>query len=326
MPDLPHTLRPLCGACLAYVAVTALGPWAIHRLRRLCRERIDTASAKLASLHAAKSGTPSMGGLLIFGCWFAAVGVCCDLTQRTVWIALLTTLGLAVLGACDDLTKRRGRRGLSVLAKLAGQVSIALPAGVALAAERDGEGAIFALLYIALAVLLITGMSNAVNLTDGLDGLAAGCGAIAATTLAAAACALSAIDHTNAAKDWQVALLALYLAAALAGFLRFNRLPAQVFMGDTGSLPLGGLLAVLALSLRSEWLLLLIGGVFVCELASVVIQLAWFRRTGRRVFRCAPLHHHFEFLGWPERVIVLRFWAAAGAMAGAGLLCLGCWI
>ena len=324
LKTMQNLALPLVGAVLAYLIVVCVGPRAIELLRRLCRERIDTMSPTLASLHARKAGTPSMGGLLIFGGWLAAVAVCCDLRQSSALIAVAGTLAFVILGACDDLIKARGRcRGLSARAKLSGQICISVATAVTAGGDGDLTSAIDWLVYVPLATLLITGMSNAVNLTDGLDGLAAGCGAIAAAALTVTALLLPARDSGDAEQHRQVAMLAATLAGALVGFLRFNRSPARVFMGDTGSLPLGGLLALLAILLHGELLLLVVGGVFVAELASVVLQVVWFRRTGRRLFRCAPLHHHFEFLGWPEPRIVQRCWAAAAALAITGLLIAG---
>jgi phospho-N-acetylmuramoyl-pentapeptide-transferase len=301
--------------------VVALGVPTIAALRHVCRERIDTASVALAALHASKSGTPSMGGVLIVAGWLAAVALCGDLANREVQIAILTTFAFAALGATDDLIKARGRkRGLSARTKLAGQLVVAFAAATAIGVEhqRPGGESIEWMLLVPLAAIFIAGMSNAVNVSDGLDGLAAGCGALTSTALAIAA----VIGSNNMGNEQagQIGLLSASLAGALAGFLRFNRHPARVFMGDAGSLPLGALLGVLALALDQGWLLLIVGGVFLAELASVVIQVAWFRRTGRRVFRCAPLHHHFEFLGWPEAAIVRRFWLASTVLALAGLV------
>jgi phospho-N-acetylmuramoyl-pentapeptide-transferase len=314
-------LRALCGAILAYLAVLALGSPAIAMLRRICRERIDTASAALAALHASKSGTPSMGGVLIMAGWLAAVALCGGLENRDVQIAIGATLAFAALGGVDDLIKARGKkRGLSARAKLALQLVIGLAAATMLNAQeqRPAAESIHPAFFVPLAAVFIAGMSNAVNVSDGLDGLAAGCGAVAAAALAAAA--LIGSKEVAAGHSGEIALMAAALAGALAGFLRFNRHPARLFMGDAGSLPLGGLLALLALDLDRGWLLVVIGGVFFAELASVMLQVAWFRRTGRRVFRCAPLHHHFEFLGWPEATIVRRFWLASTALALAGVV------
>jgi phospho-N-acetylmuramoyl-pentapeptide-transferase len=300
--------------------VLVIGQRAIDGLGRICRERIDTASSIVATLHAGKSGTPSMGGLLVFVVWLASVATCCDLTNQTVQLAIAATVAFLALGTIDDLIKARGRkRGLSARAKLTVQLILGLAAATAVAIQEGrfanhGENAV---VFVLFATVVIAGMSNAVNLSDGLDGLAAGCGSVAAAGLcvAALACARGSDDRNG-----QIALMSATLAGALVGFLRFNRHPARVFMGDTGSLPLGALLALLAISLRQCWLLSVIGSVFLIELASVVIQVAWFRRTGRRVFRCAPLHHHFEFLGWPEPVIVRRFWIASAALALVGVL------
>jgi phospho-N-acetylmuramoyl-pentapeptide-transferase len=271
-------------------------------------------------MHAGKSGTPSMGGLLIFGCWLATVALCCDLRQTTVLLCVAVTASFVALGACDDLIKaRRRRRGLSASAKLAGQLLISTVVIVAGLECGAISGPCVWLVYVPLASLFVTGMSNAVNITDGLDGLAAGCGVLAAAALAMGAWLIPTVA-ADALEHRQLAMLACALAGSLAAFLRFNRSPARVFMGDTGALPLGGLLAMLSILLHCKLLLLLVGGVFVAELASVVLQVGWFRHTGRRLFRCAPLHHHFEFLGWPEPIIVKRFWVAAASFALAGLL------
>jgi phospho-N-acetylmuramoyl-pentapeptide-transferase len=303
----------LCGG-LSFLLVMALGRAAIWGLRRFCRERIDTASPRLAALHAKKAGTPSMGGILIFGCWLAAVAIRGDFRHTGTLIAIGTAAAFAALGFCDDLVKSRGRRGLRARTKLLCQLVIST---AAVAAIRFADAADLSLWQMPLACLLIAAMSNAVNVTDGLDGLAAGCGALTANALAVAASCLPAAGAMGAARHEQLAILAASLAGSLGGFLWFNRSPARIFMGDTGSLPLGGLLGVIAILLRCEWWLLVVGGVFVAELASVALQVGWYRRTGRRLFRCAPLHHHYEFLGWSERVIVRRFWAAA---AGCALL------
>lgn len=310
-------LRCFLGATLGYVLVAAIGPAAIHFLRRLSRERIDTASPQLAALHARKAGTPSMGGILIFGCWLSAIAVCGDLRNPSMLIAVGITAAFAALGICDDAIKARGRRGLRARTKLAGQLVISL-AAVAAVYYTEATVKNLPLWQLPLLCLYISAMSNAVNVTDGLDGLAAGCGALAAAALATVALLLPATDVIEAATHEQLAIITMVLAGTLAGFLRFNRSPARVFMGDAGSLPLGGLLALMAIMLRCEGWLCIVGGVFVAELASVVVQVAWFRRTGRRLFRCAPLHHHYEFLGLCERTIVLRFWDAAAGCAVMG--------
>ncbi|MEX0585561.1 MAG: phospho-N-acetylmuramoyl-pentapeptide-transferase, partial [Pirellulales bacterium] len=180
-------------------------------------------------------------------------------------------------------------------------------------------------LFIPVAVLVIVGSSNAVNLTDGLDGLAGGCVIVAAAALGIVAHAsghaglAEYLNLTRMPGSHEMLVLVGGLIGALLGFLWFNCHPAQVFMGDTGSLPLGGLLGLLAVVTRQELLLLLVGGVFVAETLSVIVQVGCFRLTGQRVFRCAPLHHHFQFLGWPESKIVVRFWIAAALCAVVGV-------
>ncbi|HET6882457.1 MAG TPA: phospho-N-acetylmuramoyl-pentapeptide-transferase [Pirellulales bacterium] len=318
---MSDALLLLFATAIACLLVSIAGGRAIHFLRRICPERIDTASPRLAGLHATKAGTPSMGGLLIFGAWLAVVGLVCDFRQRGVLTAVAATCSFAALGACDDLIKARGcRRGLSARAKLSGQLAISVAVVLGALATGVVAAPVHWLIYVPLVSLLITGMSNAVNVTDGLDGLASGCGALVAIALTVTAELLPSSDAFELGRNRQVALLAAVLTGSLLGFVRFNRSPARVFMGDTGSLPLGGLLALLAVLLQCEALFLLIGGVFLIELGSVVLQVTWYRSTGHRLFRCAPLHHHFEFLGWPELTIVRRFWAAAACFAVAGLL------
>lgn len=283
---------------LALVLVLVLGPQVIRLLAARCRESIRQDSARLAALSSPKAGTPTMGGLLILAGFLITVCLLADLSQPIVSAAIVLTLGLGAIGVCDDLSKRNSRRrGISARVKLAAQAVIALPVACWLC--QDGLSA-------TLAVLVIVGMSNAVNLTDGLDGLAGGC-----SLLVLAALGLTA---GLGAHGSDITVLIASLAGAVLGFLWFNRHPARVFMGDTGSLPLGGLLGLLIVASGYPLPALIACGVFLVEAASVVLQVWSFQSTGRRIFLCAPLHHHFQFLGWSERQIVGRFWLA-------GLLC-----
>ncbi len=335
-------LRVAAAAITSLLIVLACGPWTFARLRTRCGERINSDSAKLNELHSAKQGTPTMGGLLIM----AAVGVSsllwADPANACVVIALGTAAGLTLIGAIDDGVKLKlSRKGLTARQKLASQLVVAGSAGFAICWTAGESGRATEILIpfgvpivtpFPLAVLwaafVIVGTSNAVNLTDGLDGLAAGC---SFTSAAAITVVLLVSSNLGWAEDrgiavvpdaGELAVVAAALAGGVAGFLKFNRYPAKVFMGDTGSLPIGGLLAVAALVSRREMLLIVIGGVFVIETLSVILQVGCFKVTGKRIIRCSPLHNHFLFRGDHETVIVKRFWLCSAALAGLGVLSL----
>jgi phospho-N-acetylmuramoyl-pentapeptide-transferase len=336
---LPWPARIVLAAVLGFLMVWACGPRAIAWLRVHCGEPNKSASAALERLHAAKHGTPSLGGLLLVGSLVLVLAILGDWSSPYLPVMLTTTLALCGVGTADDVIKlRTSRRGLSARAKLALQAAIALAAAAAVAWIKTSIGAQAKLALplvggcsmgawcVPWAAMVIVATSNAVNLTDGLDGLAGGCLALAASALAVAA----AVGHaqgllpgaeSNAAAG-EMAVVAAALAGVALAFLWFNRHPALVFMGDAGSLPLGGLLGLVAVIAGQELLLIVIGGVFVVEALSVIAQVSWFRLTGRRVLRCAPLHHHFQLVGWTERKIVNHFWIAGGLCAGAGLLML----
>lgn len=333
------TLRAALAAGVSFAAAVLFGSRWIRWLNRRFREPIVSPSADVAALHKHKQATPTMGGLFIIAGLVAAVTLLGDLDNHYVPIVLVTLLGLAGIGAADDWQKISGRsNGLTPRAKLAAQFGVALVVALLLyGVQRQMRGGTdlvvpmfgsigeLGWLFIPLAMLVIVGSSNAVNLTDGLDGLAGGC-------LLSTACALGAIVYASGNGQWAAYLGVPHLAGAgellivvgalvgaTLGFLWFNCHPAQVFMGDTGSLPLGGVLGLLAVIVRQELLLVVVGGVFVVETLSVIIQVAVHRYTQRRVFRCAPLHHHFQLLGWPESKIVVRFWIASVLCAAVGL-------
>lgn len=338
------TLRASLAALASFLLALALGPRLIAWLQQRFRERITSASADVARLHQSKQATPTMGGIFIVAGLAASVLAFGDCVNPYVIVAMLLALALAALGACDDLVKlgllkiSKEARGLTPRAKLSAQSCIALVAAVAvycLHAEA-GQGLELAVplvgfrlelgwLFVPLATLVIVGSSNAVNLADGLDGLAGGC-------LVCATAALALVIYACGHAEWARYLGIPHVAGAgemlvvtggmlggLLGFLWFNCHPASVFMGDTGSLSLGGLLGLLAVIARQELLLLAIGGVFVVEAASVILQVCWFRWQKKRIFLCAPLHHHFQLKGWPEDKIVVRFWIAAALCALVGL-------
>ncbi len=331
------TLRGCLAAALGFTLALVVGPRLIGWLRRRFREPNVSACDTLRRLHQAKHATPTMGGLFIVAGLVGGVLAFGDLANRYVQTALLLALGLSVLGALDDLAKIRSRGpGLSVRTKLAGQTLVAAvaalvvyqhqaSAGFALHLPVLGTSLPLGLGFVPLAVLVIVGASNAVNLADGLDGLAGGClifatGAMALVAYAAGHVGVAHYLHVPPIPGvGEMFVVAGGMVGALLGFLWFNCHPAQVFMGDTGSLPLGGLLGLLAVVTRQELLLVVVGGVFVAEALSVILQVGYYKWRRRRIFLCAPLHHHFQLRGWPESRIVVRFWIASALCALLGL-------
>ena len=323
----------------AYAAVTALlitfilGPWAIQQLRRLkFGEEIRTDGPKS---HMQKSGTPTMGGVLIILSIIISGILWLDITRAYSVIGLVAVLGFGLIGMTDDLRKirRKSKDGLRGWWKIFGQVAVALT--VALLLYRYGGDHTTELYlpflkqpvldmgfwYIPFAVILLVGTSNAVNLTDGLDGLATGLVLMVTLTFAVLSYVTGRVDYANYLQipyipgGGELAVLSLAVAGACVGFLWFNSHPAEIMMGDTGSLALGGVVGVLALMIKKEILLIIIGGVFVMEAISVIVQVLSFKLTGKRVFRMAPIHHHFELLGWSETKVVLRLWILGGLFA-----------
>ncbi len=333
------TLRALLAAGVSFLAALVVGSRLIRWLNFHFREPNLSPSDEIRDLHRHKQWTPTMGGLFLVAGLMIAVLLLGDLENQYLPIVLVTLIGLTAIGAADDLNKLSGRgNGLSPRAKLSAQIGVALVAALFLyAIARQQAGGLdlnvplvgrvgqLGLWFVPLAVLVIVGSSNAVNLTDGLDGLAGGC-------LLSATCAMGIVTYASGHAQWSAYLNVPHVAGAgellvvvgglvggVLGFLWFNCHPAQVFMGDTGSLPLGGLLGLLAVIVRQEFLLAIVGGVFVIETLSVVAQVFWHRWTRRRIFRCAPLHHHFQLIGWPESKIVVRFWIASVLCAVVGL-------
>jgi phospho-N-acetylmuramoyl-pentapeptide-transferase len=287
-----------------------------------------------------KKGTPTMGGFLILLAVTVATLLWADLTNPYVWIVLLVTVGFGLIGFFDDYRKltNNSHRGLSGRNKIVLEIMVAALACIALgyvspASLADKLAVPFfknvlidlGVLFVPFGVLVVVGASNAVNLTDGLDGLAivpamiaAGCFALIAYLVGNAIFAnYLQLHHVPGAGELTVFCGAM--VGASLGFLWFNAPPAMVFMGDTGSLSIGGALGAIAVVTKHELVLAIIGGLFVLEAVSVIVQVASFKITGRRVFRMAPLHHHFEQKGWQEPTIVIRFWIIASILAIAGL-------
>jgi phospho-N-acetylmuramoyl-pentapeptide-transferase len=337
------TPRAAMAAGVSFTLAVLLGPQWIAWLRRRFREPILSDSPELERLHRHKNATPTMGGLFIVAALLVSFLLFADWHNGYALPAIWVAVGMTLVGAVDDMVKLRGlANGISARKKIAAQTLVAAVAAVLLyqqqSAVPDGLllrtpiiGIEFSLgwWFIPLAVMVIVGASNAVNLTDGLDGLAGGC-------LIAATAAMTALVYAAGHAGWaayldvpripragEITILGAAMIGAVLGFLWFNCHPAQVFMGDTGSLPLGGLLGTLAVVARQELLLAVVAGVFVVEAGSVILQVGYFKWRRRRLLRCAPLHHHFQFLGWPENKIVVRFWIAATLCALLGVGSLG---
>jgi phospho-N-acetylmuramoyl-pentapeptide-transferase len=325
----------------AYAAITALvlcyvmGPPMIAWLRRV---RLgQKVRAEGPQSHLVKAGTPTMGGLLIVTSIVLPTLLWGNFHSRPVWLAVLATVWLGALGFLDDWLRvvKGAPKGLLGRYKLAGQITLGAVVGLVLVVWPEPglpttvthvpfakfQFVDFGWLFVPFVILVLTASSNAVNLTDGLDGLASGLVAIAALTFAGL-CYLS--GHVRFSEYLNISYLAyggeltVFCAAVLGaslGFLWFNCHPADVFMGDTGSLALGGALGIVAVLIKREFWLVLVGGVFVAETLSVMIQVTSFRLWGRRVFRMSPLHHHFELTGWTESRVVLRFYIVGALLA-----------
>ncbi len=337
------------GACItAYLAALLFGRWFIrHQLERRYLERADKGDSQyLLELHSSKKHTPTMGGFILWFGWLVAALLWGDPGSRFIWLSIATALVLGAVGFADDFVKLKDpkRPGISARAKLAFQLVWGLAVGTYLYFQPllEDPGAArslyfpllsgwympLGLLFIPLVSLVVTSSSNAVNLTDGLDGLAMGCSILAAMVLVVVAW-FSVDPETSAGLRVpfvpgieEVSVLAAGLVGAGLGFLWFNCHPAQIFMGDTGSLPLGGLLGLMAVLTKQELLFALAGGVFVIEALSVILQVASFKLRRKRIFLIAPLHHHYQFKGWSETKVTVRFWILAMILTGASLVIL----
>lgn len=333
------TARTAAASVSAFLLALVLGPVVIRLLRARFRERVHSDSERLNELQAGKNNTPTMGGLFVMAAVLFSSLIWADLSSRYVLVVIFVVVSLTGLGALDDWIKlTTARKGLTVRQKLSGQLFVAAVAVILIWLEQksqpQGTSLVWPLGNAALAlgpwfvvwgILVLVGTSNAVNLTDGLDGLATGCTIFAGSAFVALTYLCGhrvmadylMIPHIVGAGELTIMLGAL--VGAMLGFLWFNCYPAQVFMGDAGSLPIGGLLAVSALVIRQEALLVIVGGIFVLETLSVIVQVAWFRLTGRRLILCSPLHNHFLFRGDHEIKIVTRFWIGSALLAIVGI-------
>jgi phospho-N-acetylmuramoyl-pentapeptide-transferase len=323
------TFRTAAASLTALALSLALGPWMIRKLRDFQIGQVIRQEGPQS--HRAKAGTPTMGGLLILTSALVPTLLWADLSNPYVWIAVLATAAFGGVGFTDDYLKivRHSHHGLLPRYKMGGQIVVALAVGVTLLLLSQQNPPVYntrlifpffknlipdlGWFYVAFTVLVLVGASNAVNLTDGLDGLAI-------STFAVSAAAFTALAYvTGHAVLAQYLLLVRFapageltvfcgaLVGASLGFLWYNSYPADIFMGDVGSLALGGALGTVAILIKQELLLPIVGGVFVIEALSVIIQVASFKLTGQRVFKMAPIHHHFELIGWSEPKVIARF-------------------
>jgi phospho-N-acetylmuramoyl-pentapeptide-transferase len=323
------TFRTAAASLTALALSLLLGPWLITRLRAFQVGQVIRTDGPAS--HQPKAGTPTMGGLLILVAIVVPTLLWANLTNPDIWTALFATVGFGAIGFVDDYLKvtRHSHHGLVVRYKLAAQVVVALAVGVALLLLARHTPPLYSTRltfpflkswipdlrwsYVIFAVLVLVFSSNAVNLTDGLDGLAISTFTVSAATFTAFTYVTGHrvfAAYLNLIHFESVAELTVFcgtLVGASLGFLWWNAYPADIFMGDVGSLALGGALGTVAILIKQELLLPIVGGVFVIEAASVIIQVASFKLRGKRVFRMAPIHHHFELIGWKEPKIITRF-------------------
>ena len=319
------TFRAALAALMALMVSFLFGPYLIRSL--MAKQIGQTIREDGPATHATKAGTPTMGGTLIILALFISTILLADIANLYVLLALFVTVGFGVIGFIDDTLKlrRKSSHGLSVWSKLFLQFAVAFVAAAILYRQPNFSAVLgvpffknfqpdLGLWYIPFAMLVIVGASNAVNLTDGLDGLAIGPVMTAAATYAFIG---YVTGHLKMAEYLQIPYVAGVgelsifcgtVVAAGLGFLWFNAYPAEMFMGDVGSLALGAALGIVAVMTKNEILLIIVGGVFVLEALSVIVQVASFKLRGKRVFLMAPIHHHYELKGWPEPQIIVRFW------------------
>jgi len=329
------TFRAAGAVVTSLLIAFVMGPVVIRKLREASVGQVVRSVGPES--HLEKAGTPTMGGVIIIGAAGLSTLLWAELTNWYTIVALVSLFWMGAIGFLDDYLKvvQGKTRGLVARYKMVGQWTFGLALGAFLLFNPisphpttwtsvpffSDYAAVFAApVFVLFTGAVVSGSSNAVNLTDGLDGLAAGLTAISAATLGVFAYIAGRTDTSSYLGFFylpgagELTIFAVALAGAAIGFLWFNAHPAQVFMGDTGSLALGGALGVMAILLKAEFLLVIVGGVFVMETLSVAAQVTWFKYTrrrfgeGRRIFRMAPIHHHFEQIGWPETKVVVRFW------------------
>lgn len=330
------TFRAVMAALTAFVLSLIFGPLVIRMLKKwkIGENVKKEESGKLYELISSKQDTPTMGGIFILLAIVISTLLWADVTNKFILLALFCTIWLGITGFIDDYIKltRKKSKGLTATAKFSSQILLGLILGTILYLYSDNSSAIdvpflknvtlnLGIFYILFVVLVIAGTSNAVNLTDGLDGLAIGSVIMVAVPFSI----LSYVSGHIKFSDYllipyirgagELTVFCASILGAGLGFLWFNCYPASIFMGDVGSLALGGALGTVALLIRKELLLVIVGGIFVAEALSVILQVFSFKFFKRRIFQCSPLHHHFQFLGWKENKIIVRFWIIAALLA-----------
>ncbi|MFA6384422.1 MAG: phospho-N-acetylmuramoyl-pentapeptide-transferase [Candidatus Omnitrophota bacterium] len=331
------TFRAIMAALTAFILSLIFGPGIIKMLKALHigqNIRDKKVSERLNDLHKSKQGTPTMGGIFMLIAIIASTLLWAEIANKFILLALFGTVWLGVTGFMDDYLKvvKGCSKGLTASAKFTSQIILGLIIGVILYFDPSNNTMLdlpflknisidLGIFYILFVVIVITGSSNAVNLTDGLDGLAIGTTVFASIAFAV----LCYVSGNMKFSDYllipfikgsgELTVFCASIIGAGLGFLWFNCFPAAVFMGDVGALALGGALGIVALLIKKEMLLVMVGGIFVIEALSVIVQVVSFKFTGKRILKCSPLHHHFQFLGWSENQIIVRFWIVASLLA-----------
>jgi phospho-N-acetylmuramoyl-pentapeptide-transferase len=329
------TFRTAGATLTALLISLILGPIVIRKLKE--KQVAEKIRDEGPASHKVKEGTPTMGGIIVLLSVVIPTLLWANLTNPYIQLILLVTVWMGLIGFMDDYLKaiRHQPKGMVGKKKLAGQVALGLLLGVLLRVFPPSENfgtasdilffknylVNFGVFYIPLVILVITGASNAVNLTDGLDGLAIGLIGLCAFAFAGLCYMSGRVDFTDYLSiiylegSGELTIFCGAIVGAALGFLWFNAHPAQVFMGDTGALAMGGALGAISILIKKEMLLLIVGGVFVVEALSVILQVFSYRAWGKRVFKMAPLHHHFELSGWKEPQVVVRFWIVGAILA-----------
>ncbi len=327
------TFRAGMAVVTTFLICVVFGPWVIKKLRQMKVQEVAKRAdcPDLDQFQHSKEGTPTMGGVFVIGSIVMTVLFWADLTNRYILLTLLTGVWLAVLGFVDDymkLTRKGGKRGISKRTKLIWQILLGFFIGSYVYYDPSVSNKLdlpffkeylldIGIFYIPFVALIIIGSSNAVNLTDGLDGLAIGCVLIVSITLGVLSYITGHFEMSQylyipfVSGSGELAIVCAAILGASLGFLWFNCHPASVFMGDVGSLSLGGMLGAMSIFIKKELLLALLGGIFVIEAVSVILQVYSVRYRGKKLFKIAPIHHHFQMCGWHESKIIIRFWIIA---------------
>lgn len=333
------SLRSCLAAFTAFLISIIFGHWFIRKFRALKygEDTTKTDSEELKKMHFAKKNTPTMGGIVVIVSILVATLFWCNIYNIYVLLLMFTLIWFGAIGFIDDYIKltQKNSSGLTDISKLLFQSALGLILGLILYFYSSkftwGTQLMIPLIkelrpelgpfYVIIVTFFIVGMSNAVNITDGLDGLAIGCSIIAGISFAIISYVSGRVDFSEYLKipyipgGGELSIFCAALVGGGMGFLWYNCYPAQIFMGDTGSLTLGGVLGLVSIIVKQEILMIVIGGIFVAEAVSVLMQVYFFKITKKRIFLCAPLHHHFQFAGWPESKITFRFWIIAALLS-----------